>query len=106
MAVMTAASPSASPTVPGAIPEHAVVRLRRSLAAQGLVSGAVGAVVHVYLDGGSYEVEILDGREKPCLVTLTAKDLEIITNKGACPSTDHMDSGRGQASPAGDGASE
>jgi hypothetical protein len=41
------------------IREHDTVVLTRDLPSAGLVAGDVGVVVHVYADGGAYEVEFL-----------------------------------------------
>lgn len=53
-----------------------MVRLRRAIPAEKLKLGAEGAVVHVYEGGSAYEVEFLAGRTRPCLVTLSARDIE------------------------------
>ena len=65
----------------GVILEHSVVRLHRALPEEGLKAGDLGAVVHVYEGGAGYEVEFLSGRSRPCLVTLTAEDVEEVEGK-------------------------
>ena len=67
-----------STLAPGTIREHSVVLLRHALEKEGVKAGATGAVVHVYEGGIAYEVEFLEGRSRPCLVTLTAEDLELV----------------------------
>lgn len=77
---MTAA-PAISPlAAPGGILVHSMVRLHRAIAGEGLRAGATGTVVHVYEGGTAYEVEFLEGRSRPCLVTLNAMDLEVIAD--------------------------
>ena len=75
-AMPAAPSITAKPTL-GAIPEHSMVLLRHALPKEGLKAGAKGAVVHVYAEGEAYEVEFPAGRSRPCLVTLTADELEV-----------------------------
>ena len=51
--------------------EHDVVALTQDLAAQGLRRGDVGAIVHRYQDGRTYEVEFVDERGKTkCVATV------------------------------------
>ncbi|MBE7494187.1 MAG: DUF4926 domain-containing protein [Verrucomicrobiaceae bacterium] len=59
------------------LPEHAVVRLRRALEADGLAAGAKGTIVHVYEGGAGYEVEFAKAGERPKLVTLEPADIEL-----------------------------
>jgi len=56
--------------------EHDVVALTQDLAAQGLRRGDVGAVVHCFADGRTYEVEFVDerGRTK-CVATVPESQL-------------------------------
>ncbi len=60
--------------------EHERVVLTRSLTNEGLMAGDVGTVVHVYADGGGYEVEFvaLDGHTT-AVATLDAQDVRQIT---------------------------
>lgn len=59
------------------IQEHAVVRLRHDVAADGLKAGDTGTVVHVYEGGSGYEVEFIHGRTRPKLVTVEPADIEL-----------------------------
>ncbi len=61
------------------IAEHSIVVLNDDRAADGLYSGDVGAVVHVYGDGKAYEVEFVDGDGTSiALLTLEAADVRPI----------------------------
>ena len=56
--------------------EHSLVVLTRDFLAEGLHSGDIGAVVHVYGDGAAYEVEFVDGAGLTiALLTLESKDV-------------------------------
>lgn len=56
--------------------EHSMVVLNRDLAESGLHAGDVGAIVHVYGQGGAYEVEFVDGGGTTvALVTLGSSDV-------------------------------
>ena len=61
------------------IKEHERVVLTASLPAEGLETGDVGTVVHVYADGLAYEVEFLtlDGRTA-AVVTLEAGQVRAV----------------------------
>jgi hypothetical protein len=61
------------------IAEHTMVVLNRDIPEHGLVTGDVGAVVHVYSQGTAYEVEFVDGVGKTvALLTLEATVLRTI----------------------------
>jgi hypothetical protein len=75
---MTAAPVSAPPNAPSApLPEHAIVRLRHALKADGLKAGATGTIVHVYEGGAGYEVEFVSGSKRPKIVTVEPADIEL-----------------------------
>lgn len=57
------------------LPEHTRVRLRRPLPECALPKGSAGTIVHVYEEGG-YEVEFVEGRDRPVVVTVEPDDLE------------------------------
>ena len=58
------------------IKEFESIVLSRDLPEHNLNRGDIGAVVHSYRSGESYEVEFVDGRGKTiALVTLEAKDI-------------------------------
>ena len=58
------------------IKELETIVLSRDLPEHGLSRGNIGAVVHSYKSGESYEVEFVTGRgETIALVTLEAKDI-------------------------------
>ena len=58
------------------IDELDTVVLAREIEDYGLQKGDIGAVVHVYHDGMSYEVEFVTGEgETIALLTLTADDI-------------------------------
>lgn len=57
------------------LPEHTRVRLRRPLPEAGLPKGSAGTIVHVYDEGG-YEVEFVEGRDRPAVVTVEPDDVE------------------------------
>lgn len=61
---------------PGALPEHARVRLLHDVPKAGVRAGETGAIVHVYGDGEGYEVEFIKGRERPVVLTVEAADVE------------------------------
>ncbi|MBI4569393.1 MAG: DUF4926 domain-containing protein [Planctomycetes bacterium] len=52
------------------------MRLRRSV--RGIKTGAAGTIVHVYEGGAGYEVEFIEGRKRPSVLTLAALDLELL----------------------------
>ena len=58
------------------------VALTRDIPANGLKAGDLGAVVHVYPDGRTYEIEFvsLDG-ETIALLTLTADDIRPVAKR-------------------------
>ena len=58
------------------------VALTRDIPANGLKAGDLGAVVHVYPDGRTYEIEFvsLDG-ETLALLTLTAGDIRPVAKR-------------------------
>ncbi|WP_164103947.1 DUF4926 domain-containing protein [Candidatus Laterigemmans baculatus] len=59
--------------------EHSMVVLNRDITEAGLHSGDVGAVVHVYGTGDSYEVEFVDGDGTTvALMTLGSSDVRPI----------------------------
>jgi len=61
------------------IVEHSLVVLKRDRAPERLSSGDVGAVVHVYDDGGAYEVEFIDGGGTTvALLSLTADEVRLV----------------------------
>src|SRR3989304_1502347 len=62
--------------------EHERVVLTRSMPAEGLEAGDVGAIVHVYHDGEAYEVEFvaLDGHTT-AVATLEADQVRPITSR-------------------------
>lgn len=64
------------------ITEHDRVVLKTSKPAEGLETGDVGTVVHVYQDGQAYEVEFvtLDG-QTAAVVTLEASQVRPVTNR-------------------------
>ena len=64
----------------GALPEHTRVALRRDQPEAGLLKGQKGTIVHVYAEGG-YEVEFIEGRDKPVVVTLELPDVEGLGEK-------------------------
>ncbi len=54
------------------------VVLTRDIPEKGLVSGDVGAVVHVYSAGSAYEVEFVNGTGKTvALLTLQPSDIRL-----------------------------
>jgi len=58
------------------IKELETIVLSRNLPEHGLSRGDIGAVVHSYKSGESYEVEFVNGRGKTiALVTLEAKNV-------------------------------
>ena len=65
-----------------AISEHERVVLQIPIPSEGLEPGDVGAVVHVYADGLSYEVEFvsLDGHTA-AVVTLEAHQVRPVTRR-------------------------
>lgn len=77
--VVTMPSPAvnAPAATSSALPEHAVVRLRHDLKTDGLKAGDMGTIVHVYEGGSGYEVEFIQGRKRPKLVTVEPADLEL-----------------------------
>jgi hypothetical protein len=74
---MPAVDSSAVNSAAPALPEHAVVRLRHQLKADGLKAGDRGTIVHVYEHGSGYEVEFIHGRKRPKLVTVEPADIEL-----------------------------
>ena len=64
------------------IKEHDRVVLTKHIPAEGLESGDVGTVVHVYNDGKAYEVEFLtlDGRTA-AVATLESTDVRAVTTR-------------------------
>jgi hypothetical protein len=64
------------------IAEHERVVLTTNVPAEGLESGDVGTVVHVYKDGLAYEVEFttLDGKTA-AVVTLEATQVRPVGNR-------------------------
>lgn len=65
---------------PAPLDEHSVVRVLRDFRAASVSAGETGTIVHVYEDGG-YEVEFLNGRERPAVVTVEAADVEALVPK-------------------------
>lgn len=58
------------------ISELDTVVLTRTIQEYGLEAGDVGAVVHVYSDGGAYEVEFITAAgETVAVLTLTNRDV-------------------------------
>jgi hypothetical protein len=58
------------------------VALTRDLPEQGLKAGDVGAIVHVYADGKTYEVEFVSLKgETLAIVTLELGDLRAIAQR-------------------------
>ncbi|GAC1627570.1 MAG: hypothetical protein NVS9B10_16670 [Nevskia sp.] len=55
--------------------EHARVRALRAVAAEGVIAGDIGTVVHVYRNGAGYEVEFAGPDDSPNVVTMNPKDL-------------------------------
>ena len=52
------------------------VVLRRDIPEHSLVTGDIGAVVHIYADGQHFEVEFVTGEgQTVALLTLTASDI-------------------------------
>ena len=64
------------------IKEHDRVVLRKEIPEQGLKTGDVGTVVHVYKKGGAFEVEFvtLDG-ETVAIATLVASQIRPVQRK-------------------------
>jgi hypothetical protein len=64
------------------IKEHSRVVLKAPVVAEGLEAGDVGTVVHVYRDGGAYEVEFvtLDGHTA-AVVTLEASQIRPVKRR-------------------------
>ena len=64
------------------IKEHQRVVLRTRVPEEGLESGDVGTVVHVYRDGQAYEVEFvtLEG-QTAAVVTLEASQVRPVTSR-------------------------
>ncbi len=60
--------------------EHSIVRARQELQGAGVRAGEIGTIVHVYGDGG-YEVEFVEGRTRPAVVTLGQGDVEALVNQ-------------------------
>ncbi|MCF7960557.1 MAG: DUF4926 domain-containing protein [Pirellula sp.] len=61
------------------IAEHAMVVLNNDKPASGLLAGDVGAVVHVYASGCTYEVEFVDGDGTTvACISLDAKEVRMI----------------------------
>ena len=59
--------------------EHDMVVLTRSLVDHGLEVGDVGAIIHVYEGGSTFEVEFVAGGGTPlAVVTLEAKDIRAV----------------------------
>ena len=60
--------------------EHDTVILKRDLGLHGLKAGAMGAIVHVWVEGTDFEVEFMtpEGRTI-ALVTLNAVDLRPVS---------------------------
>lgn len=59
--------------------EHSMVVLNRDVTDAGLHAGDVGAIVHVYRHGGTYEVEFVDGDGTTvALITLDSNDVRPI----------------------------
>lgn len=58
------------------IQEHDTVALLEDVSAESLHRGDVGAVVHVYANGATFEVEFLDVRRKTkCVATVPTSKL-------------------------------
>ena len=64
----------------GALPEHTRILLRRDIPEADLAAGAKGTIVHVYNNGG-YEVEFIEGRARPVVVTLEVSEVERLTGE-------------------------
>ncbi len=62
---------------PSALPEHARVRLLLPFRDAKLAAGAMGTVVFVYNDGEGYEVEFIEGRSRPVVITVDAADIAL-----------------------------
>ena len=61
------------------IPEDCLVVLTRNIPEKSLVAGDVGTVVHVYPDGGAYEVEFATGLGRTIgVLTLKPQDVRLI----------------------------
>ena len=61
---------------------HEPVVLTRPIPAHGLEAGDVGAIVHVYEDGGGYEVEFVAGSGSTiAVVTLPADDVRPVATR-------------------------
>ena len=65
---------------PARLEEHSVVRVVRAFRAEGVRAGETGTIVHVYENGG-YEVEFLDTRTRPVVVTVEEADVEALVTK-------------------------
>jgi hypothetical protein len=63
---------------PRALPEHARVSLLHDFPDVGLNAGATGTVVFVYEGGANYEVEFLDGKKRPVVLTVEAGDIALL----------------------------
>ena len=75
MPTMTTSRPSGSAS---ALPEHARVRLLRAFPDVGLAGGATGTIVFVYEGGEDYEVEFLEGKSRPVVLTVEASDVALV----------------------------
>jgi len=63
------------------IKELETIVLSRDLPEHGLSRGDIGAVVHSYKSGDSYEVEFVTGKGRTiALVTLDAKDIRVMNH--------------------------
>ncbi len=68
-----------SQTLDTTIQELDTVILTHELLAHGLHQGDLGAVVHVYPGGTSFEVEFVDtDGDTLALLTLTTKDIQVV----------------------------
>lgn len=64
------------PTLARPYGEHDCVRLAKPQASAGLAAESLGAIVHAYQDGQTYEVEFPDADSGHQVLTLTAADLK------------------------------
>jgi hypothetical protein len=63
------------------IKELETIVLSRDLPEHGLSRGDIGAVVHSYKSGDSYEVEFVTGKGRTiALVTLDSKDIRVMNH--------------------------
>lgn len=75
MPTMTINRPAGSPCV---LPEHARVRLLHDFPDDCLKVGATGTIVFVYEGGADYEVEFLEGKKRPVVLTVEVGDIALL----------------------------